>query len=183
MRTRQLGGRIVQLPLKGVPEGLHYSNSENFIYAAEGAPQFSEEEFKAKLLVDFAWFKGHELEHEAAMSVVLEFRSVFARNVDVSRPIKCPPMVINTTTEAPVGKRRPDRFPPEQLNFLDKKLKRLMELRVIRTSTSLWNNPIILREKQGPVGWRMCHDNRELNGVTIPFASAIAYTLNCRCFG
>ena len=104
---------------KGVPEELYYSDSENFTYAGEEEPQFTEEEFRAKLVVDFAWFKGHEAEYAAATALLLEFRSVFARNIDVSRPIRCPPMVINTTTEAPVGNRRPDRFTPDQYNFLN----------------------------------------------------------------
>ena len=89
-----------------MPEDLHYSDNENFAYAAEGEPQISEEEFRAKLLVDFAWFEEWPELHAAAMALLLpEFRSFFARNVDVNRPIKCAPMIINTTTEAPVGKR------------------------------------------------------------------------------
>ena len=43
--------------LKGVPEDLHYSDNKNFTYAAEDEPQISEEEFRAKLLLDFAWFE------------------------------------------------------------------------------------------------------------------------------
>ena len=82
-------------------------------------------------------------------------------------------MAINTTTEAPVGKRRPDRLTPDQQNFLDKELPRLVKLAVLRSSTSLWNNPILLREKQGLIPWRLCHDHRELNEVTVPIPCSI----------
>ena len=157
----------------GVPEDLHYSDSENFTYMDEKEPQFTEEEFCAKLALDFAWFKFHELEYAEATALLREFRSVFARNVDVSRPIKVPPMVINTTTESPVGSYRPDRFTPDQYNFLDKELPRLLDLRVLRTSTSQYNSPILLKEKAGPVKWRMTNDFRELNAATIPFPAVV----------
>ena len=48
-----------------------------------------------------------------------------------------------------MGKRRPDRFTPDQYNFLDKEIQPLLAWMVIRKSTSLWNNPVILREKEG----------------------------------
>ena len=162
------------IPHKGVPEGLHYSDSENFTYATGDEPDYTEEEFRAKLIVDFAWFKDHGVEYAAATALLLEFRGVFARNVDVSRPIKCPPMVINTTTEAPQGVRRPDRFTPEQFNFLDKELPRLLKLKIMRASTSLWNSPLMLKEKPGPIQWRICNDNR---------AFTVSCTINWRCFG
>ena len=72
----------------------------------------------------------------------MEFRYVFARNVDVSRPVKYPPMVINTTDEAPVAMRRPDRFTPEQMGFMDKEIRRLLDLRALRMSTSQWNSQL-----------------------------------------
>ena len=158
---------------KGVPENLYYSDNDNFEYAANGEPQISEEEFRAKLLVDFAWFEKWPEEHAGAMALLLEFRGVFARNVDVTRPIKCAPMVIHTTTEAPVGKPRPDRFTPDQRNFMDAEIQRLLRLGVIRHSTSLWNSPPILREKEGPTKWRLCHDYRELNSVSIKLPNSI----------
>ena len=72
-----------------------------------------------------------------------------------------------------MGKLRPDRFTPDQYNFLDKEIQPLLAWMVIRKSTSLWNNPVILREKEGLIPWRLCIDNRELNGVTIPIPSSI----------
>ena len=123
--------------------------------------------------MDFAWFKDHGVEYAAATALLLEFRGVFARNVDVSRPITCPPMAINTTTEAPQGVRRPDRFTPDQFNFMDKELPRMLELKIMRASTSLWHSPIMLKEKAGPAKWRICNDYRALNEVTVPFPSVV----------
>ena len=91
----------------------------------------------------------------------------------MSRPIKVPPILINTTTESLVGSYRPDRFSPDQYNFLDKELPRLLDLRVLRTSTSLYNSPILLKEKAGPVKWRMTNDFRELNANTTPFPAVV----------
>ena len=157
--------------LEGVPEDLYYADNESFQYPDENAPQISEGEFLAKISKDFAWFAEFRPEYAAAIELLMEFRCVFTKNVDVSRPVKCPPMVINTIDEAPVGMLRPDRFTPNQMIFMDKEVPRLLRLRVLRTSTSLWNNPVILREKGET--WRMCNDNRELNKKTIRIASAI----------
>ena len=82
-------------------------------------------------------------------------------------------MVIHTTTEAPVGRRRPDRFTPDQHNFMDTEIQRLLGLRVLRHSTSLWNSPPILREKGGLIKWRLCQDYRELNSVSIKLPNSI----------
>jgi len=96
----------------------------------------SEEEFLAEISKYCAWFEDFQQEHAAAIELLLEFRCVFARNVDVSRPVKCPPMIINTTDEAPAGMLRPDRFTPTQTASMDKEIPRLLRLRVIRDSKS-----------------------------------------------
>ena len=96
----------------------------------------SEEEFLAKITKDLDWFKEFRPEHAAALELLMEFRGVFAKNVDVSRPVKCAPMVIDTIDEVPAGVLRPDRFTPKQMAFMDKEVPRLLRLRVLRNSTS-----------------------------------------------
>ena len=60
------------IPHTGVPEGLHYSDSENFRYATGDEPDYTEEEFRAKLIVDFAWFKDYGVEYEEATALLLK---------------------------------------------------------------------------------------------------------------
>ena len=137
---------------------------------APSLPDITAEEMHAAIAASVESLESAE-QRAQARSLLLEFADVFRRNVDARAPMDATPHVIFTTSEAPVGYRQRSRYTAAQQAFIATEVLRLESLGVIERSTSLFNNPIVLVPKGD--SWRMCHDFRALNAITVPLESAI----------
>ena len=82
------------------------------------------------------------------------------------RPAVMDPYRIHLKEGALPVRCAPRRLPPDKRAAVDKYLKEMLELGVIRESRSEWSSPVTVAPKGA--GWRVCVDYRELNAVTLP---------------
>ena len=77
-----------------------------------------------------------------------------------------------TTTGPPVTARArrhpPERHPPECLRIAKEELDHMLQLGIIRPSSSNWSSPLHMVPKKTAGDWRLCGDYRALNNVTTP---------------
>ncbi|KAD5961527.1 hypothetical protein E3N88_13000 [Mikania micrantha] len=103
---------------------------------------------------------------QQSLSVLLnDFTSIF------QIPSSLPPSrsydhQIILSTSDPIAVR-PYRYPHIQKNEIEKQVKELLSVGMIRPSRSAYSSPVILVKKKDS-SWRMCVDYRALNKVTIP---------------
>lgn len=98
-------------------------------------------------------------------NLVKEFTTVFRDDLPGLPPDRGVAHVIDTGDAKPVN-RSPFKMSPAELDELQKQLKELLSLGLIRPSSSPWGAPVLfVRKKDGSM--RMCIDYRALNKLTV----------------
>lgn len=80
-------------------------------------------------------------------------------------PAKVPAFKIQITSDADLPKVKPRRLSPEQRDEVRRQVAHLIELGIVRPSTSPYSSPVVLQKKKDG-SFRMCIDYRQLNTAT-----------------